>query len=180
MTEKTEPEATVSEAAKEMVYEKKAMTEISELEKQIDDIVADRVLSVLNRAFRADPEAVGTLISTRYECNEALANDPAIQVHHNKDEECYEIGMLGILNGCTGIIDNPESQYHGFGHIAAVYTVDCNKHGPEHPKNEGKKVGDACGVEGCQYTLQLGKLVRFDKIKEAVEDMSSKGEEEPE
>ena len=44
------------------------------------NIVKKHMVEVLNRAIKADREAVEKLISFRVGCNRELANDPTIQV----------------------------------------------------------------------------------------------------
>ena len=55
-------------------------------------------LQFLNHAFKADPEAVKSLLQHRVPCNEALSNDPYIQVREEADV-CYSVSVLGLLNG---------------------------------------------------------------------------------
>lgn len=62
---------------------------------QIQQIFVD----VLNRAFKADPDALQSLVFSRVNCNDTLAKDPTICVYGDNE---YTVGLVGILNGiCT-------------------------------------------------------------------------------
>jgi len=69
-----------------------------------ESITIQDVLEVLNRAHTADPDAMCALVNARVPCNEALANDPTIQVGHPNDDPSkgYEVGLVGVLNGLFG------------------------------------------------------------------------------
>jgi hypothetical protein len=58
-------------------------------------------LNVMNRAFKADPNAIHCLIVNRVPCNMELANDPTIIVEGSRVLEGLnpQVGLLGILNG---------------------------------------------------------------------------------
>lgn len=85
---------------------------------------ADAV-DVLNRIHAADPLVLDQLVSARVSCNQALADDPTVQVGgFNAEGEpvrsdgpavAYQVGLLGILNGIFGVQEN------GQGYIAAVF-----------------------------------------------------------
>lgn len=67
------------------------------------------IVSILNEAFKADPNAVLALIDKRVPCNTELANHPSCQVavkNCDTADESYEIGLLGILNGIVEPITN--------------------------------------------------------------------------
>lgn len=71
----------------------------------------EEAIAVLNRIHEADPMVLPALISLRVPCNEAVANDPAVQVGVHEDE--FEVGVLGIINGIFGTNDD------GWGWICA-------------------------------------------------------------
>lgn len=68
---------------------------------------ADAV-KVLNRIHAADPTVLPALIGHRIPCNEALADDPTVQVGPLpkdapvRDGREWEVGLLGIVNGLFG------------------------------------------------------------------------------
>ena len=86
-------------------------------DRTLDVQIAARIINVMKRALAADPEAVRALIETRVPCNDALANDPTIQVVD--DAGVTKVGLLGILNGIAGCVypDGP-------GFVAAVLETD--------------------------------------------------------
>jgi hypothetical protein len=64
----------------------------------------DTAIDVLNRALAADPVAMAMLFGFRTPCNEALANDPTIQVSNYRGEGNQNlVGPLGVINGLFGI-----------------------------------------------------------------------------
>jgi hypothetical protein len=78
-------------------------------------ISVDDTIAFLNSLVELDRDAVTNLIKSRVECNESLARHPTVQVGV-KDNNTYEVGILGIINGLFGIDE------HGWGFIAA--TID--------------------------------------------------------
>jgi len=72
-------------------------------------ITRDEVINFFNELINIDKSAIAALIANRVPCNERLANHPTVQV--GKQNEGYDVGMLGILNGLFGC-DND-----GFGGI---------------------------------------------------------------
>lgn len=86
------------------------------------DAATDSVIATLNRLHQADPTVLPSLIATRVTCNEAIANDPTIQVEEVSDD-CdpphigHRVGFLGILNGVFGVDED------GWGPIAAWYNA---------------------------------------------------------
>lgn len=78
----------------------------------------DTAIEVLNRIHAADPEVLPVLIAQRVKCNEAVAADPTVQVHWHEGYKCWQVGLLGILNGIYGI------QEGGGGYIGAHYDDD--------------------------------------------------------
>jgi hypothetical protein len=74
----------------------------------------------LNEIAGADSKALGDLIEARVPCNEALADHPSVQVFAHEGPPT--VGLLGILNGLVGTID--EGPRKGWGFIAAVFEDD--------------------------------------------------------
>lgn len=72
-----------------------------------------QVVEVLNRIHKADPTVLPALIEQRVPCNQAVADDPTVQVGRALDGT-WEVGFLGILNGALGIRED------GYGHITAL------------------------------------------------------------
>lgn len=76
----------------------------------------DDALEVLNRINWADPTVLPFLVNCRVPCNEAVREDPTVQVGKHDGE--WKVGLLGIINGLFGINE------HGSGFICAVYDDD--------------------------------------------------------
>jgi hypothetical protein len=121
----------------------------------IDIVIANRIVTVMNRALAADPRAIQELIGHRVACNHELARDPSIQVLSLGGER-PTVGILGLLNGLTGQIEEP-GPHQGWGRVAAVYTVECTNI-PRHQVGDAT-VQDPCPI--CGAVLQLGQLERF-------------------
>ena len=58
----------------------------------------DRAIEVLNRVHQADPTVLPALIEYRVPCNDAVADDPTVQVRGGYDSP-VTVGLLGIING---------------------------------------------------------------------------------
>jgi hypothetical protein len=61
----------------------------------------DHTIEVLNRIHAADPTVLPALCEFRVPCNEAVAEDPTVQVFRRDGAD--SVGLLGILNGIFGI-----------------------------------------------------------------------------
>lgn len=83
--------------------------------KTVYDAVADRIIEVMNRALAADPDAVNALIECRVPCNDALRDDPEIQVL--VEDGKASVGLLGILSGLTGTLGPEAGDKKGFGRV---------------------------------------------------------------
>ena len=59
----------------------------------------EQVVDILNRAWKADPVALHSLLNVRIPCNLDLLADPNIQVRFQDRPYCYTISALGLLNG---------------------------------------------------------------------------------
>lgn len=74
----------------------------------------DHTIEVLNRINKADPTVLPALISYRVPCNEAVGDDPTVQVGRvGETWGDWEVGFLGILNGIFGANET------GWGYIVA-------------------------------------------------------------
>ena len=85
--------------------------------------LADLFIERLNEISKADPVAMEWLLENRTTCTKKLADHPSVQVYAAEDGEPPRVGMLGILNGIVGSIDDGPKKNWGF--IAAVW--DDNK-----------------------------------------------------
>ena len=131
----------------------KAKADMTVINEAIADTRIDFAIEVLNRALKADPKAIKTLLECRVPCNMDLADDPTIQVivgEGLEGDKIASVGPLGLLNGILGIRQN------GWGYIAAVYEVVCPV---------CKEVKDGVEGEPCldcgDATLVLGELTEF-------------------
>ncbi len=132
-------------------------------------LVADRIIEIMNRAVAADPKAIKDLCEARVECNAELAADPTIQVgdYHFGDGR-FSVGLLGILNGITGILGPEAGDREGWGLVTAVFEVKCPVH-PESSASLTLPVGAPCQVEGCDQKLVLGDIEHFRRTGEPLE-----------
>ena len=67
-----------------------------------DHPLLQKVLDLLNGAFKADPAAIHALVCNHVPCNSGIADHPTIQVSVNKvtdGTEYFHVGTLGIVNG---------------------------------------------------------------------------------
>jgi len=124
------------------------------MEKELDELIADRIVEVMNSALESDPAAVYALTEARVPCNKALAEHPTIQVA--ADGGKFGVGLLGVLNGLAGTQEH--NGVPGWGRVEAVFQVFC----PEHGKHDGLVVGDPCPV--CGQSLVLGPLDCFRRV----------------
>lgn len=89
----------------------------------------ERALIVLNRMLEEDRVAVTRLcLDARVPCNDALADDPSVQVGHIGDDKTNgcDVGLLGVVNGICGTIDDGPKK--GWGPVTAVVDMaDGNK-----------------------------------------------------
>ena len=67
-------------------------------------------VAFLNDLLRLDPNFVQRLVTTRFECNQTIADHPTVQVavkEHEPDlvpgDHPFACGFIGVLNGCLGI-----------------------------------------------------------------------------
>ncbi len=118
--------------------------------------LAKHAVEVLNRAFKSDPVAIEQLFNVRVDCNDALANDPTIQVGQVVGADNYSVGAIGIINGICGTM-----RESSWGYVALVYSVEC----PEHGKQDGS-IAETCPVDGCTIDLQMGGLEGFQVLDE--------------
>lgn len=87
----------------------------------------DEFIAFLNKLAAIDDYALAELLCIRVPCNGDLAAHPSVQVAVGGERSGYtyirpgefRVGMLGILNGFFGTID--EGPRKGWGPIAAIY-----------------------------------------------------------
>ncbi len=82
----------------------------------VNEALAREIVRVMNEAAEADPVAIAALCQLRVSCNPELAMHPTIQVGCQHDT--FKVGLIGILNGLTGVYD--DGPYAGFGPVRAV------------------------------------------------------------
>jgi hypothetical protein len=121
--------------------------------KIIDDIVAKRIVDVMNRAIAMDPKAIEALFNVRVPCSSKFGEDPTIQI--SQDDT---LSVIGLLSGIAG------SWPTGFSRVAAEYNTVC----PTCGIVDGK-VDKPC--ERCGATIQLGPLAGY-VLTENPEDKS--------
>jgi hypothetical protein len=84
----------------------------------------DDLIAFLNSLVEIDPYAMTELLCIRVPCNEQLANHPSVQVAGERSgatfiaPNTWRVGILGVLNGFCGTIDDGPRQ--GWGPIAAI------------------------------------------------------------
>lgn len=79
------------------------------------------IVDFLNSILTVDRRALSELIEHRAVCNPELAEHPAVQVgKHPTIPGLKVVGLLGIINGLAGVIEEGEPE--GSGHIAAIYS----------------------------------------------------------
>ena len=63
--------------------------------------MTNKTVDCLNKAFKADPDAIHALMVNRVPCNTDLANDEYVMISANKilSDESYTVGTLGLING---------------------------------------------------------------------------------
>ncbi len=90
---------------------------MSEMDRETYIEILRRAVAVLNRALEADPEAITELVNTRVTYNDALADDPTVQVglvdegiEGGQVHRVCRLGPLGLINGLFGV-DEFQSGY---------------------------------------------------------------------
>jgi hypothetical protein len=69
----------------------------------------NKSVAAMNSAFAADPNAIHTLLCNRVPCNQALADDPFVQVDASPvlEDSHYQVGALGLVNAVLAANDLP-------------------------------------------------------------------------
>lgn len=75
---------------------------------------AEHAVEVLNRIHAADPSVLPTLIAHRVPCNDAVADDPTVQVLGLPDGSVVGVGLLGVINGIFGVQDGTSKAFIGY------------------------------------------------------------------
>lgn len=81
----------------------------------------EEAIDVLNRALEADPEAITALMDFHAPCNDALADDPTIQVKGIKNADNGFDPLVGCIGLINGIFDIRED---GRGYICMYRAAD--------------------------------------------------------
>ena len=92
----------------------------------------DELISFLNSLVAIDPGAMAELLSHHVDCNDGLVNHPTVQVISRAEENIFplrvshiqvsrqfRVGLLGILNGYCGVINQGNKK--GYGPITVQY-----------------------------------------------------------
>jgi hypothetical protein len=87
---------------------------------QLDEELANRVVTLLNDLLILDSVAVRQLVSARVPCNSLIAKHPTVQVFVRPSTPGQSLGILGILNGLIGVNDA------GWGGVCAVFDTQGN------------------------------------------------------
>jgi hypothetical protein len=82
----------------------------------VNEGAIDPMIDFLNELTSLDPEFVRQLISTRFPCNEAIANHPSVQC--GEFDGAMKAGILGVLNGFFGTFE--AGRLKGWGPIAVL------------------------------------------------------------
>jgi hypothetical protein len=85
------------------------------------EALADQFIQTLNDLLDDDRVAIEALIEHRVFCSDGVTNHPTVQVS-TESEGVHTVGLLGILNGLVGIIEDGPRK--GWGFITAVYDDD--------------------------------------------------------
>ena len=117
-----------------------------------ETVSIEQALTVLNRALKADKEAVRSLFEHRAECNDELSRDPEIQISLWGPDHAT-ISVLGLLNGIFG-------EEEGWGALSAVYELECSGD-KDHEVDEGKRIMEECNT--CGSEIVLGELIKFER-----------------
>jgi hypothetical protein len=97
----------------------------------VRDVVTDDLIDFLNALVAIDRYAIAELLCTRVVCNKTMADHPSVQVAAGREDMQFgegfaflapgqfRVGMLGILNGFCGTIE--QGPRKGWGPITAIY-----------------------------------------------------------
>jgi len=133
---------------------------IEEAHDMLEEVIADRMVGILNEMLELDYEATTALVFGPYiPCNEGVANHKSVQcrelpVKYHQGERKWGVRVMGLLNGLAGIYPD------GYGRIHGVFEVVCREHGIL--KDCDLVVGDPCPE--CKLPLELGKLLKFERV----------------
>jgi len=83
--------------------------------------LADLLIDRLNEILKTDPVALNALVSHRVPCNDELAKHSTVQVHDDGINPTT-VGLLGVLNGLVGAIEDGPRK--GWGFITGVSEAD--------------------------------------------------------
>ncbi len=82
-------------------------------------VTVDDAIKFLNEVLRLDPAVATAIVEHRFNCTEALADHPSVQVM-SRPFVPSQVGLLGLLNGLFGVDE------HGWGYITAEFDDNNN------------------------------------------------------
>ncbi len=80
--------------------------------------LAATVVEYLDELIKIDPKAMQALVEARVPCGDALSDHPTVQCGIRKDGEGAEVGLIGILNGLCGALED------GYGAVSVIVEQD--------------------------------------------------------
>ena len=128
------------------------------------------IVAFLNEILAIDPDAISQLFGLRVACNQQLAEHPTVQVLAEDDR--YQVGILGLLNGFCGTIDHGDRKGWGgiIAHIddAAIsefsHAPATPEAGPEKPAEPSLPPGDYAIVEIMGHRTIVGRVEEVERF----------------
>jgi len=139
---------------------KEMRKQIEEAHEMLEEVIADRIVGLLNEMLEMDYKATTELVFGPYIlCNEKLANHKSVQcrelpVKYHQGERKWGVRVMGLLNGVAGIYPD------GYGRVHGVFETVCRKHGVI--EGQSPMVDNECPE--CKLPLELGKLLKFERV----------------
>ena len=63
------------------------------------------LIEFFNAALHSDYDAIAALVNHRVPCNKSMVEHPTIQVRKPEEKGKHTLGLLGLLNGYCGTIE---------------------------------------------------------------------------
>lgn len=86
-----------------------------------NSLTVEKIIELLNELNVLDPQVTAQLVSTRFVCNEKVADHPRFQVQVCPGPQTM-LGFLGVLNGLCGTYDG--GPHDKWGPITACFNED--------------------------------------------------------